>query len=124
MTQLKLKRAYDPASPDDGLRVYIDKFWPQGLSHATFRYDAWEKGIAPSDSLRHWFHEDRDANWSAFASRYAAELEKNPDWPQFASSLSSHPVVTLLYSSKNRTENNAVVVLHRLVGDFPGKFKE
>ena len=37
MTQYQLKRAYEPASPEDGFRVYIDRLWPRGLSHETFR---------------------------------------------------------------------------------------
>lgn len=50
--ELKLKRDYDPESPDDGYRVYIDRLWPRGLSHETFRYDSWDKQIAPSTELR------------------------------------------------------------------------
>ena len=37
---IQLKRAYEPASPDDGYRVYIDRLWPRGLSHETFHYDS------------------------------------------------------------------------------------
>ena len=56
MTEFKLKRAYDPASPDDGFRVYIDRLWPRGLSHETFRYDLWDKDIAPSTELLSLIH--------------------------------------------------------------------
>ena len=48
MTQYQLKRAYEPASPEDGFRVYIDRLWPRGLSHETFHYDLW-------DMLRDYF---------------------------------------------------------------------
>lgn len=115
MTEIRLKRAYDPASPSDGLRVYIDRLWPRGLSHETFHYDAWDKEIAPSDGLRHWFHEDPQANWTEFARRYRAELSANPAWATFRSSLAGAPVVTLLYSSHDEQENNAVVVAQALV---------
>lgn len=33
---IELKRAYEPAAADDGFRVYVDRLWPRGLSHATF----------------------------------------------------------------------------------------
>ena len=46
MTQYQLKRAYEPASPEDGFRVYIDRLWPKGLSHETFHYDLWDKEIS------------------------------------------------------------------------------
>ena len=37
--EIKIKRAYEPSSSDDGYRVYIDRLWPRGLSHETFHYD-------------------------------------------------------------------------------------
>ena len=123
MTTLKLKRAYEPAASDDGFRVYIDRLWPRGLSHETFHYDAWDKDIAPSDALRHWFHDNPDAHWSEFESRYRAELASNPAWPEFISSLETHPAVTLLYSSRNETENNAIVVAGELKAAAPDRFQ-
>lgn len=113
--ELKLKRAYDPESAGDGFRVYIDRLWTRGLSHATFHYDMWEKEIAPSDGLRHWFHTDPDARWEEFVDKYRAELEANPAWPGFAATVRAHATVTLLYSSHNRTENNALVVRDMLI---------
>lgn len=110
MTQIKLKRAYDRESDDDGYRVYIDRLWPHGLSHQTFHYDSWDKDIAPSNELRRWFHENMDANWPEFVKRYTNELKSNPKWDEFVKSIVGKPVVTLLYSSRNETENNAVVV--------------
>lgn len=124
MTELKLKRAYAPESSDDGYRVYIDMLWPQGLSHLTFHYDEWAKNIAPSRALREWFHLDRDANWATFVKKYSAELGSNPAWDTFARSLEPHRVVTLLYSSKNEIENNAVIVQKKLAGDYPDQFEE
>lgn len=78
MTQYQLKRAYEPASLEDGFRVYIDRLWPRGLSHETFHYDLWDKDIAPSTELREWFHADPDNRWSEFETRYSKELETSP----------------------------------------------
>lgn len=107
---IQLKRAYDPASPDDGYRVYIDRLWPRGLSHETFHYDWWDKEIAPSDELRHWFHEDPINRWPEFEARYKKELEDNPALETLKTRIEPHPVVTLLYSSHDHDHNNAVVV--------------
>ncbi len=123
MTSLKLKRAYEPSSADDGYRVYIDRLWPRGLSHETFHYDIWDKDIAPSDTLRHWFHDNPDIRWQDFEAKYRAELTANPAWPEFAKSLATHPVVTLLYSSRNEQENNALVVAATLTSTYPQRFK-
>ncbi len=39
----------------DGLRLFIDRLWPRGLSKAAFPYDLWCKDLAPSPALRTWF---------------------------------------------------------------------
>lgn len=114
MTQFRLKRAYEEASPEDGFRVYIDRLWPRGLSHATFHYDLWDKDIAPSSELREWFHEDSVGRWPEFEKRYAAELDANPSFGAMRHFLVQKPVVTLLYSSRDHEHNNAVVVRDRL----------
>ena len=110
MTQYKLKRAYDPESPEDGFRVYIDRLWPRGLSHETFHYDLWDKDIAPSTELREWFHEDPENRWTEFEKKYGEELESMPAFAKLRSFLETKPVVTLLFSSHDTEHNNAVVV--------------
>ena len=119
MTQIKIKRAYEPEEADDGYRIYIDRLWPRGLSHETFHYDLWDKDVAPSTALREWFHgthapttttTDTDIRWKEFETRYTAELEHNPALTQLRDVISSHPTVTLLYSSHDTVHNNAVVL--------------
>lgn len=112
--KIQLKRAYEPASADDGFRVYIDRLWPRGLSHETFHYDMWDKDIAPSTELREWFHQDPDGRWDEFEKRYAQELKVNPSFQTLKAEIASHPVVTLLYSSHDEQHNNAVVVYNLL----------
>lgn len=107
---IQIKRAYDPASPDDGYRVYIDRLWPRGLSHETFHYDSWYKQIAPSTELREWFHHNPETGWSEFERRYMAELQMNPAFEAFKKEIADKPKVTLLYSSHDREHNNAIVV--------------
>lgn len=113
-TTIQLKRAYDPESPSDGYRIYIDRLWPRGLSHETFHYDLWDKSIAPSTELREWFHRDPDGLWDEFVSRYKAELRANPAYADLRRIVDTHPVVTLLYSSHDTEHNNAVVVRQAL----------
>lgn len=114
--EIQLKRAYDPAGAEDGYRVYIDRLWPRGLSHETFRYDLWDKDIAPSTELREWFHADPVARWSEFESRYAAELRDSAAFAALKSKISDKARVTLLYSSHDEVHNNAVVVRNALSG--------
>lgn len=114
MTQYRLKKAYEEATPDDGFRVYIDRLWPRGLSHETFRYDLWDKDIAPSAELREWFHADLENRWPEFEKRYTEELRDNASFAALKHLLSQKPTVTLLYSSHDERHNNAVVVYNLL----------
>lgn len=109
-TEILLKRAYDPATPDDGYRIYVDRLWPQGLSHETFSYDLWDKEISPSAELREWYHADPTDRWPEFVKRYSAELKANPNLATLAKTIEGQKVVTLLYSSRDREHNNAVVL--------------
>ena len=107
---IQLKRAYDPEAVSDGFRVYIDRLWPRGLSHETFRYDLWDKDLAPSTTLREWFHADPDNRWQQFVDKYKAELKSNDAFVSLKHLLEDKQIVTLLYSSHDREHNNAVVL--------------
>lgn len=113
---IQIKRAYEPSSPEDGCRIYIDRLWPRGLSHATFHYDYWDKAIAPSTELREWFHADPKNEWTEFEKRYAQELLANPAFSALKDMIKDKPVVTLLYSSHDTLHNNAVILKNLLDG--------
>ena len=70
---IRLKRAYEPASPEDGARILVDRLWPRGVAKADAALDGWMKDIAPSAGLRQWFAHD-PARWDEFRRRYAEEL--------------------------------------------------
>jgi uncharacterized protein YeaO (DUF488 family) len=42
-TNIKLKRAYDPPSREDGTRVLVDRLWPRGISKQKAALDRWMK---------------------------------------------------------------------------------
>ena len=49
---LRLKRVYELAAPDDGVRILVDRLWPRGLSKEKAAVDHWMKDVAPSAELR------------------------------------------------------------------------
>src|SRR3546814_12268847 len=77
MIRLKLKRAYEPAAPDDGVRILIDRLWPRGVSKAGAALDEWMKEIAPRTELRTWFGND-PPRWDDLQRRSPAELTAPP----------------------------------------------
>lgn len=110
--QIHLKRSYAPALPEDGERILVDGLWPRGESKVRANLTEWDKQIAPSKELREGLHQGT-LSFAQFGQAYLAELNVNPQAAAFArhvGSLLKTSDVTLLYSSKNETENNAVVL--------------
>lgn len=116
-TKIVTKRAYEPESPDDGFRIYVDRLWPRGLSHETFHYDLWDKDVAPSTELRQWFHENPTAEWTEFEKRYKDELINNSAYDALKKQIADKSKVTLLYSSHDTEHNNAIVLQQVLHAD-------
>jgi len=109
--RFRIKRIYEPASKDDGLRVLVDRLWPRGISKDKARIDLWLKDIAPSDALRRRVHADPSA-WDAFVLDYAHELAREPAHSAaeaLRKQLRKGPV-TLLYAARDEEHNNAVAL--------------
>ena len=108
---IAVKRAYEPASADDGLRVLVDRLWPRGVTKAKARIDLWLKDMAPSDKLRRMVHGDPDT-WEEFVKAYAAELKQEPAKSAFADLRArvGKEHVTLVYAARDETHNQAVLL--------------
>jgi uncharacterized protein YeaO (DUF488 family) len=99
-SHLRLKRAYEPAAPDDGKRILVDRLWPRGLSKDKAAVDDWIKEIAPSTELRKWFGHD-PARWAEFQRRYRIELRQHSVLLDRIRSLAKTQTVTLLYAARD-----------------------
>jgi uncharacterized protein YeaO (DUF488 family) len=115
---VSLKRAYEKPSRTDGTRVLVDRLWPRGLGKNEAALHAWLRELAPSDILRQWFHQHREA-WQLFRKRYLRELAE----PAAAGALdelyslaNGRKKLTLLFASKDPQHNNAVVLKELLEG--------
>jgi uncharacterized protein YeaO (DUF488 family) len=75
---IKLKRAYEAASKEDGLRILVERLWPRGVSKQKAQIDLWRKDLAPTTELRQWYGLD-PAKWPQFRKRYWAELKDQGD---------------------------------------------
>jgi uncharacterized protein YeaO (DUF488 family) len=115
---IETKRAYEPASPDDGYRVLIDRLWPRGVSKADARIDEWVHALAPSDQLRRWYGH-RPERFDDFRSRYIDELRQHVDEVSELQRRARRGNVTLVYAARDSEHSNAAVLAPILRDGFP-----
>ena len=116
MTRVALKRIYEPASPEDGRRILVDRLWPRGVSKAKAHIDLWMKDVGPSAELRRWF-DHRPERWPEFRRRYIDELKSNPAF-QTLREMAAAGLMTLLYAARDTARNEAVVLAEQLAADL------
>ncbi len=108
---IRTKRAYEPASKDDGCRVLVDRLWPRGVSKVRAQLDAWLRDVAPSAELRCWFGHD-PGRWDEFVRRYHTELatpERQAALTVLEGVAAKGPL-TLVYAAKDTEHNEAEVL--------------
>lgn len=113
MGAIQLSRVYDRQGFPAGTAYLVERLWPRGMRHDDLPNVIWCKDVAPSSELRKWFGHD-PAKWSEFQRRYAQELDDNPSAWRPLIEAAKHGDVTLVYSSRDREHNNAVVLQNYL----------
>ena len=106
---IRLKRVYESASSEDGMRILVDRLWPRGLRKEDAAVDRWLKEIAPSTELRQWFGHD-PVRWPEFRRRYTAELRQHTTMLDETRELAKQGTVTLVFGAHDEQHNNAVVL--------------
>ena len=112
---IKLKRAYETPSRDDGSRILVERLWPRGLTKERAAVDLWLKDVAPSPELRKWFGHD-PARWDEFRRRYAKEVHQHAELLDQLRSLAREGQITLVYSAHDEKHNDAVELRELILG--------
>jgi uncharacterized protein YeaO (DUF488 family) len=115
---VRLKRAYEPAVPTDGYRLLIDRLWPRGVSRQRAKLDGWEKELAPSPELRHWFGRE-PRRFEEFRRRYIEELRSQRPRLTALPRRARQGTLTLVYSAQDTEHNDAVVLAEVLRRGLP-----
>ena len=105
----RVKRAYQPPEPEDGVRYLVDRVWPRGVTKNALAVADWVREVAPSDALRQWFGHD-PAKWEEFKQRYFSELEASPATWQPLLEAGRRGAVTLVFSARDEEHNQAVAL--------------
>jgi uncharacterized protein YeaO (DUF488 family) len=107
--EIRLSRVYDHEPRSAGKIFLVERLWPRGIRRDEVDLDGWLKDVAPSTELRQWFSHDPN-KWQEFHRRYVAELDAHPQAWQLLVEAADAGNVTLLYSSRDREHNSAVVL--------------
>jgi len=62
---IAIKRAYDPSSRADGIRILVDRLWPRCVKKKKVNVDKWARELDLSHELRQFFGHD-PARWQEF----------------------------------------------------------
>lgn len=120
MPRIRLKRAYEEPSADDGPRLLVERLWPRGVSKERGAIDRWFKELAPSPELRKWYAHEPE-RWPEFQRRYRSELEKeNEEEMEALLALCAERPVTFIFAARDQ-ERNSAVVLREFVLERIGK---
>jgi uncharacterized protein YeaO (DUF488 family) len=117
---VRVKRAYDPPDPGDGVRILVDRLWPRGLAKDHAELDGWLRDVAPSTELRRWYGHDTQ-RFAEFTERYRQELRDADHAPSLAklrSYAESAPVLTLITATRDLAHAHTAVLVE-VVGGLP-----
>ena len=106
---IRLKRAYEPPTAEDGTRILVERLWPRGVGKDKASIDPWPREIAPSTELRKWYGHDPD-RWEEFCLRYWAELDQKEDLLDDLKQKLKEGPVTFVFAARDEEHNSAVAL--------------
>lgn len=113
---IQTERVYSYRDREKGAGEYVvlvDRIWPRGLSKEDLDIEEWAKDLAPSGELRKRFGHDPD-KWPSFVADYRGELEEREGDLEALKSRARGKDLTLLYSAKDESRNQATVLRAQL----------
>jgi len=119
---VKLKRAYEAPTKDDGERVLVERLWPRGLTKQKAKIDLWVKEISPSTELRKWFGHDPE-KWDEFRRRYKSELKQQPELVDQLRDKARKGPITFVYAAKDELHNSALLLKEFVESGNPQRTK-
>jgi uncharacterized protein YeaO (DUF488 family) len=116
--RVRVRRIYDEPTPDDGVRVLVDRVWPRGITKERAHLDEWCKQVAPSTELRTWYGHD-PARFDEFVRRYHDELADPERAHALAHlrDLAARTTLTLVTATKDLEISQAAVLAGLLEDD-------
>jgi uncharacterized protein YeaO (DUF488 family) len=114
---VSLKRASEPPTRSDGVRVLVDRHWPPGLSREQAAIDLWLRDAAPSAALQRWYGRD-PLRRASFVDRYRAELARQDSLLSLLDGLCRRGRLTLVCAGGDAARTHAAVLRDVLIERF------
>ncbi|RMD86160.1 MAG: DUF488 family protein [Calditrichaeota bacterium] len=108
---IKVKSVYERPKPDDGYRILVDLFWPEGVKTRMAQLDDWYKELGPSYDLER-FHFNTN-HWEEYKQAYLKEVLNSKEKKQLLEKIAEkakNGQVTLVYGHKDPDHNHAVIL--------------
>ncbi len=119
---IKIKSVYTKASKEDGKRILVDLFWPEGLKTQEALVDVWLRELGPTYDLQR-FHLSK-SNWDKYKTKYTEELlsenHKKSKLQELAEN-SQDETITLLYGNQDPDFNHANILREMIENTFSNK---
>lgn len=108
---VQVRRIYDPALTEDGVRILVDRVWPRGITKEAAAIAEWAKDVAPSTELRKWYGHVPE-RFAEFEARYRDELTQPAQRAALdhLRTLAKESTVTLLTATKDVEHSQAAVL--------------
>ena len=97
--------------------VFVDRLYPRGVKKEIFSSFLWLKSVTPSNELRAWFHEDKEARFNEFRLKFKIELaneEAAAGLKKLKSLEKTHGKIALLTATKDINLSHVAVILEAL----------
>ncbi|MFQ5707526.1 MAG: DUF488 domain-containing protein [bacterium] len=116
---IKCKSVYAKQLKEDGTRILVDFFWPEGIKTHEAHVDQWLRELGPSYDLQRF--DFNSANWEGYKTKYLDEIRSSSEKSKLLQELankSRQETVTLLYGDKDPKHNHAVILKEHIEKTF------
>jgi uncharacterized protein YeaO (DUF488 family) len=106
---IQCKSSGDPATPEDGRRILVDRLWAPDCPKDSLRLDDWLPDVAPSLDLQNAF-DSGALDFTRFSAAYRQELTAQPAHWWALLPYAKTATLTLVFTAKDPLQNHAIVL--------------
>lgn len=106
---IQCKEIFEPATPEDGRRILVDREWPRDCPKESLSLVGWLSDVAPSADLHRAFLAGQ-VDFLQFSAAYRQELIARPEHWWALLGYAQAETLTLVFAAENLLQNHAIVL--------------